>query len=375
MKSLLAVFLLFLTVALQAQTLQLDKTEYYPGETIVASWSGGPANAKDWIGIYKTGQTPQTVNSTLWAYANGTHTSSTGSANATVSFNGSNLAVGGWVLRFFSNDGYTEIATPLSFTVIAPPIAEIQSLSASSYFINGAPIQLSWSILDHGDTITSLTLDDGSGPTSVMGSSTLQVNPSVTTTYTLEVNGDDNRLITIWKDAGNTANLSLEKAVFYQGEPVTATWDGAAGGATDWTGVYKLGDSPGPQLSTQWAYTAETSGTLDFTNLAAGDYYVCRFLNDGYTTEFGPVRFSVLPAPALKITSLVRSGGQVTLTWVSSPAVPAYTIQESADLTLWNDIESESGIPPQLPGFETSRTFTDAAGSATRHFYRVVELE
>ena len=63
-----------------AQELVPSKTTYKPGEDIVLTFSDGPGNAKDWVGVYKEGQTPGDVGSTLWFYVDGTDGGSTGKA-------------------------------------------------------------------------------------------------------------------------------------------------------------------------------------------------------------------------------------------------------------------------------------------------------
>ena len=67
---LIAIFLLGLAHA-DAQELAPSKSTYKPGEDVVISFSGGPGNAKDWVGIYKEGQTPGDVNSTDYKYVDG----------------------------------------------------------------------------------------------------------------------------------------------------------------------------------------------------------------------------------------------------------------------------------------------------------------
>ena len=67
---LIAIFLLGLAHA-DAQELAPSKTTNKPGEEITLSFSGGPGNAKDWVGIYKEGQTPGDDSSTQYKYVDG----------------------------------------------------------------------------------------------------------------------------------------------------------------------------------------------------------------------------------------------------------------------------------------------------------------
>ncbi len=67
---LIAIFLLG-HAHVSAQELAPGKSTYKPGEDVVISFSGGPGNEKDWVGIYKEGQTPGDDGSTQWKYVDG----------------------------------------------------------------------------------------------------------------------------------------------------------------------------------------------------------------------------------------------------------------------------------------------------------------
>ena len=71
--------------------LVLSKVKYEQEEKIEISFSGGPNNAEDWVGIYKEEQTPGDVDSTDWLYVNGTQEATTGKSSGQLVFD---LAVG-----------------------------------------------------------------------------------------------------------------------------------------------------------------------------------------------------------------------------------------------------------------------------------------
>ena len=77
------------------------KTYYDPNEPIKVLFKNGPNNPKDWIGIYKKGDTPGGgQNSTDWKYTN-------------ASFGAVTLQVtdgGEYFIALFADDGYTEIS-------------------------------------------------------------------------------------------------------------------------------------------------------------------------------------------------------------------------------------------------------------------------
>ena len=105
-------------------------------DTIKISYSNAPANAKDWIGIYKIGNDPQNTTSAAYQYIP--------SANSTLTF--TSLGKGYYFARYFLNDGYASIGNEIYFSV-GDTIATI-STDIPSY--------------DLGDLI-SVTFNDGPG--------------------------------------------------------------------------------------------------------------------------------------------------------------------------------------------------------------------
>jgi hypothetical protein len=89
--------------------LTLNKPAYNSGETVAVSYSNAPAVSKDWLGIYKRGNTPGPIASTKWTYV------TVGAASG--SWNVTGLADGYYFLNYFVNDGYTEISDRVTFTV------------------------------------------------------------------------------------------------------------------------------------------------------------------------------------------------------------------------------------------------------------------
>jgi hypothetical protein len=56
-----------------APTVNVEKQSYAPGEDIKVSFSNGPGNKDDWIGVYNAGERPGGVAVRLWLWADGTH--------------------------------------------------------------------------------------------------------------------------------------------------------------------------------------------------------------------------------------------------------------------------------------------------------------
>jgi hypothetical protein len=92
-----------------------NKSSYAKGEKIIVNFYNGPGNAKDWIGLYNNGA-PDSP-SLKWLYVNGTTTATIGISTGSVTFTTGLTTAGTYNARFFANDGYTRICTPVTFTV------------------------------------------------------------------------------------------------------------------------------------------------------------------------------------------------------------------------------------------------------------------
>ena len=77
----------FLTQSVRGQiSLNADYSRYNIDRPITISFSNGPGNAADWIGIYKVGDVPGTNQATDWLYVNGTQTATVGISTGCVTF-------------------------------------------------------------------------------------------------------------------------------------------------------------------------------------------------------------------------------------------------------------------------------------------------
>jgi hypothetical protein len=114
---------------------------------------------------------------------------------------------------------------------------------------------------------------------------------------------DANAMWSDWSEAvsfqieGSTAGdpaITLAKTVYPPDEDILVTYENGPGIPTDWIGIYKKGDTPGPVGSTTWQYITGTNGTRNFTfNLPVGEWYAAFFTSDGYTEVAPRVSFYV----------------------------------------------------------------------------------
>lgn len=368
----------------QAQTFKLDKATYEAGQSLTATWTGGPGNGTDWVGIYQEGQTPGAGGtfSTIWYYVNGTRTATTGLTDGSITFTNLSLAPGNWVAHFLASDGYNAIADPVPFTVEG---IIFSSFTADASIVSpGTPVLLSWAIDPNGQPTPTASLT-GTGdfiPVDVTGKDFIEVTPSVTTTYSLKVGATATRSVTVAVFTGNSPAFSLSATTLTSDTPLNITWNGGPSNTTDWIGIYRAGDTPGPTPSTLWWYTNGTrtateglaAGTVSFPpSLAPGEYFAAFFLNDGYTIAFGPVAFTVTAAPFAVTNFTILETGEISLTWTSDPNVPVlFDIQESTDLTTWKTVDAASSLSPAPNAPTTTVTFLPAQSPASGpRFYRV----
>lgn len=101
-----------------AQNLTLDNSSYAEGQNITASWSNGPGDGHDWIGIYPNGVTPGNQSASEWLYIGGTQTGKQkGPKNGSVTFSNPGLTSGTYSAYYLSNDTYTVLSGPVNFNV------------------------------------------------------------------------------------------------------------------------------------------------------------------------------------------------------------------------------------------------------------------
>ncbi|WP_346189148.1 fibronectin type III domain-containing protein [Rubritalea halochordaticola] len=153
-------------------TLSLEKTTFHHGEDINASFINGPANPKDWLGIYRSGEEPGIGDLIHYVYVDGL-------ANNNVPIV-EDLPVGSYYLCLFTNDSYTEVSNRVSFTVHSA-VFKMDSFNVEPGTNNA---QLSWKT-DQGVNYTlqrSSNLTDWEDISSFVGDgSTMQATTSITT--------------------------------------------------------------------------------------------------------------------------------------------------------------------------------------------------
>lgn len=274
-------------------------------------------------------------------------------------------------------------------------LGEALSLASSPNLAIGPAYEttLSWEVrpadadvvtIFDGTTTIDVTAD--TDPLTGVGSRAFVVQDA-STTFEVDANHSGHTArTTVLREQSNSSALSIEAAAITTDGTLTVSWTGAAAGPTDWIGIYKLGDTPGIQFSTQWNYLNGTKtagegpadGSLVFSGLPEGDYFVLLLLDDGYETAQGPIVFTVTPPveEVIRVVAVTRSGSELTLEW-ESKAGHEYDIFASD--TLEGDPQFDWEIVDQFwpSAGDGTTSYTEDLGTTppARRFYQVYEFE
>ena len=129
----------------------LSRTKYKVGDPITISFSGGPGNKLDWIGIYEDGGDEVK----FWRYVDGTTDGNTGLKSGEILME-STLPIGEYKVSLFLNDTFDIIVTS-AFSIIqdiignTPPVVQGESLSVNE----DASVVISLSGVDDDDDTLS----------------------------------------------------------------------------------------------------------------------------------------------------------------------------------------------------------------------------
>lgn len=115
-----------------SSTISIDETVYEYGSTIDIQFETDDPDSTNWIGVYGPDWVPGsgagTRPSAVWKYTSN-------ETSGTVSLNLGGLDAGDWVIRYFADGGYREIAQHLTFSIgEAPTVGSTEmSLSAEAF--------------------------------------------------------------------------------------------------------------------------------------------------------------------------------------------------------------------------------------------------
>ena len=382
-----------ITVAPIVPSISVNTTTTTSGGTVLATVAGGPALAKDWIGLYAVG------GSTLldWKYLNGSQTApATGVTGAAVPFT-MPATPGTYNLRFFSASS-TLLATSATITVTAgggTGITFTVSATTSSpggtvtaTVANGPGAVRDWVGLF---SATGSMLDwkylNGTqvAPATGLTAATVSfVMPAALGTYTLQFYSASNTLLAT-SPAINVSTgvpaIAVNTTAIAPGGTITVTVTGGPAAKTDWVAIFATGAS----TYLDWRYlngtqTAPASGlttaTFGLTMPTTAGTYVIRFytgastlLATSPTVTIGTAVASVTVSPAT-----VAPGDTVTATAAGGPGnktdwLAIYPTGSSTYIT-WKYLNGSQTAPATgLTGAAVPFTVPTTLGSYTIKFW------
>lgn len=285
--------------------IQLDTIAYQPNTPINVSFTDGPGNQKDWIGLYKVGQTPSSSSpSQKWSYVNG-------QTNGTITFDG--LATPGrYYATFLENDGYTELAERKEFYV-----GSMVTLSTNNQtYLSGQPVILTYADAPHlnNDWIGVYKVGQTpGGPASTQWQYVSTASGTITFSgladgyyfaeYFLQDGYTSIGSKVFFQVGEQVTQLGINKTIYNLNENIIATWTDAPGIVKDWLGIYHAGDNPDVDPLVSFTYfEGMTEGTKilpdDKLPTEAGDYFIVMFTNDSYNEVSNRISFVVEDALA-----------------------------------------------------------------------------
>lgn len=280
--------------------IQLDTLAYAVNTPIKVSFTDTPGNAKDWVAVYKAGQTPGSANpSQVWKYTGG-------QISGNVTLNG--LATPGlYYATLLENDGYTEIADRIQFYVgsfaklTADKEVYEEGDAVTIDFKDAPDFDKDWiGIYKVGQIpgpVPSTKWDyvpgtEGSLTFSGLGKGYYYAQYLLMDKY--ESVGDK----VFFQVGKQITQLGINKTIYNLNENIIATWTDAPGIIKDWLGIYHEGDDPNANTLVSYTYfNGQTEGTSPITgsNLPTtpGEYFVVMFTNDSYNEVSNRVEFVV----------------------------------------------------------------------------------
>lgn len=280
--------------------IQLDTIAYLPNTPITVSFSDGPGNQKDWIGLYKVTQTPSGSSpSQKWSYVNG-------QTNGTITFSGLTTP-GKYYATFLENDGYTELAGRKEFYV-----GSMVSLSTNEQvYPSGQPVVISYTngpqlandwigIYKVGQTPGVPLAASWQYVTSTAGSINFTglEDGYYFAEYYLQGQYSSIGNKVFFQVGEQITQLAINKTIYNLNENIIATWTDAPGIVKDWLGIYHSGDNPNTDELVSFTYfegIAEGTKELPDDKLPteAGNYFIVMFTNDSYNEVSNRISFVV----------------------------------------------------------------------------------
>jgi len=213
-----------------------DKETYMSEEVISVDFLLGPANPKDWVGLYKVDMVPGEVGSLAWFYVDGTKDGVEGVSSGSIIFDTGMADDGEYKALLFEDDGYTVLEETL-FKVQkpAPDTLKLVSISPADGEKNADPAIVFSAIIRNGGTSlktdsVKLSLDskdvkveittDEDGFNTVSYTSDRLFEPGSSHKFQLEFSDDSDpvksEIVTVDFDVASYLKIDMPDPIHYQ---------------------------------------------------------------------------------------------------------------------------------------------------------------
>jgi hypothetical protein len=311
-----------------------------PGiRSVTATFTNGPGNTLDWVGLYPIGGgTAQRVS---YQFLNGLSTPPTvGLRQATLTFQLPPTA-GDYELRFFRNNTMDLLARSVAFSVALPSITLSATSVASGQTVtatiaNGPGSPHDWvGLFPVGGSSTqriSYQFLNGlrSAPESGLATATLVFDlPSTGGNFELRFFRDNSWTVLATSPGISVTvpTIAVSPTTGSVGGIVTATIANAPGNAQDWVGLYPVGGTAAQRISFQFLngrtsapLAGVTGAMLYFSAPTAAGAYELRLFRDNTMTLLATSPPITVTVPTITLSaSVVEPNGTVTATIANGP--------------------------------------------------------
>lgn len=269
-----------------------DFTNYATDQTVNVTWSGLPGASHDWIALSQFGSGATSFVTYVYTY---------GATDGTVAFSGPSVG-GDYEARAYSDDTYTVLATSAKITVASTAT----SVTTNANYPSLSPVTVTFAGLPGNATDWLALATVGAANESFaswkytggLKSGMIDLDGVPAGSYVARA--FENNSYTLLKESApftvGVGETTLTTNPTYPAfAPVTITFGGLPGNATDWIAIATPGALPTSFVT--YKYTSGLqSGTIDLQGVPAGNYVARAFENNTYTLLKESAQFTVAAA-------------------------------------------------------------------------------
>ena len=312
-----------LLATLNAATVHTTENTYNNDEKIIVSFYEMLGDEEDWVAIYPKGSSNDWNNVVQWDWTGG-------AKSGTIQFN--SLSKGSYEARVFYENSYNLEASK-SFTVKgdAAPSATL-SINKAKYTTD-ENIEVTFNGMSQNDKDWIAIYPKGSSndwdnvidwdwtagkKNGILTFDSLpigqyEVRAFFNNSYKLEARQD---IVVEAEHNNENVTLTSAKSTYAKGEDIAVSFNHMSGDDKDWIAIYPKGSSNDWDNVVEWDWTnGRNSGTINFNDLAVGEYEVRAFFRNSYNLE-AKYSVKVVENAATSTVYETASNGQINPNWV-----------------------------------------------------------